>query len=66
MSVNALHPASLMNTKMAEEAFGYTMSTFEEGSEARADRQAYDGGARQKLWNLSEDLCRSFLAPLPR
>jgi len=34
VSVNALHPASLMNTKMVNETFGYTMSTIEEGAEA--------------------------------
>ena len=34
VSVNALHPASLMDTKMVEDTFGYTMSTVEEGSEA--------------------------------
>ena len=32
--VNALHPASLMDTKMVHETFGYTMSTVEEGAEA--------------------------------
>jgi NAD(P)-dependent dehydrogenase (short-subunit alcohol dehydrogenase family) len=34
VSVNALHPASLMDTKMVQETFGYTMSTVEEGTEA--------------------------------
>jgi NAD(P)-dependent dehydrogenase (short-subunit alcohol dehydrogenase family) len=34
VTVNALHPASLMNTKMVYETFGYTMSTVEEGVEA--------------------------------
>jgi NAD(P)-dependent dehydrogenase (short-subunit alcohol dehydrogenase family) len=34
VSVNALHPASLMDTKMVQDTFGYTMSTVEEGSEA--------------------------------
>jgi len=34
MSVNALHPASLMDTKMVQSTFGYTMSTVEEGTEA--------------------------------
>jgi NAD(P)-dependent dehydrogenase (short-subunit alcohol dehydrogenase family) len=34
VSVNALHPASLMDTKMVQDAFGYTMSTVEEGTEA--------------------------------
>src|SRR5918998_4256579 len=32
--VNALHPASLMDTKMVLETFGYTMSTVQEGAEA--------------------------------
>ncbi len=81
VSVNALHPASLMDTKMVQDTFGYTMSTVEEGTEAvvrlaisqevegvtgryfdgtreaRADGQAYDKEARQKLWELSEELC---------
>jgi len=33
VTVNALHPASLMNTKMVYEMFGYTMSTIEHGVE---------------------------------
>ena len=81
VTANALHPASLMDTKMVRGTFGYTMSTVEEGAEAvvrlaaspelegvtgryfdgtregRANRQAYDSEARQKLWELSEELC---------
>ena len=34
VTVNALHPATLMNTKMALETFGYAMSTIEDGVEA--------------------------------
>jgi len=34
VTVNALHPASLMDTKMIRGTFGYTMSTVEEGVEA--------------------------------
>jgi len=34
ISVNAMHPASLMNTKMVFESFGYTSSTIEEGVDA--------------------------------
>ena len=34
VTVNALHPASLMPTKMVFEMFGRTMSTLEEGAEA--------------------------------
>jgi NAD(P)-dependent dehydrogenase (short-subunit alcohol dehydrogenase family) len=88
VSVNALHPASLMDTKMVHESFGYTMSTVEEGaeavirlavspevdgvtgayfdgtSEARADRQAYDPQARERLWTLSEQLCGRLLEPV--
>ncbi len=34
VSINALHPASLMDTKMVNETFGYTMSTVQEGAVA--------------------------------
>jgi NAD(P)-dependent dehydrogenase (short-subunit alcohol dehydrogenase family) len=34
VTVNALHPASLMNTKMVRKTFGRSMSTVEEGAEA--------------------------------
>ena len=34
VTANALHPASLMDTKMVRGTFGYTMSTVEEGAEA--------------------------------
>ena len=34
VSVNALHPASLMDTKMVRKTFGRSMSTVEEGAEA--------------------------------
>jgi NAD(P)-dependent dehydrogenase (short-subunit alcohol dehydrogenase family) len=34
VTANALHPASLMDTKMVRDAIGYTMSTVEEGAEA--------------------------------
>jgi NAD(P)-dependent dehydrogenase (short-subunit alcohol dehydrogenase family) len=85
VSVNALHPASLMDTKMVQDTFGYTMSTVEQGSEAvvrlavspelegitgryfdgtreaRAAGQAYDKEARQRLWELSEELCGRLL-----
>lgn len=78
VSVNALHPATFMNTKMVYEAGGSPMSTIEDGleatlllalspeldgvtgryfdrlHEARADAQAYDADARQRLWRLSE------------
>jgi len=90
VSVNALHPASLMDTKMVQKTFGYTMSTVEEGTEAvvrlaaspelegvtgryfdgmreaRADGQAYDKEAKQRLWELSEELCGRPLDPMLR
>jgi NAD(P)-dependent dehydrogenase (short-subunit alcohol dehydrogenase family) len=75
--VNALHPATLMDTKMARETFGAARSTVAEGVEstarlveledvtgryfdglrqARADRMAYDRGARTRLWDVSTEL----------
>jgi NAD(P)-dependent dehydrogenase (short-subunit alcohol dehydrogenase family) len=77
VSVNALHPATYMHTKMVLQARGSSLSTVEEGAqaterlivgdvgtgkyfnglrEARADPQAYDAGARERLWELSERL----------
>lgn len=80
VSANALHPATLMDTKMVRETFGSAMSSVEEGveatvylatspevegvtgryfdgkSESRADGQAYDGKARERLRQLSEKL----------
>jgi NAD(P)-dependent dehydrogenase (short-subunit alcohol dehydrogenase family) len=76
ITVNALHPATFMNTKMVRD-FGTPRSTVEEGAnailklatspevdgrsglyfngqeEARADAQAYDPQARQRLKHLS-------------
>ncbi len=76
VTVNALHPATFMNTTMVRQ-FGTPMSTVEEGAaailklaaspdlegrsglyfngqnQARADAQAYDGEARQRLRTLS-------------
>jgi NAD(P)-dependent dehydrogenase (short-subunit alcohol dehydrogenase family) len=36
LAVNALHPATLMDTKMVDEWFGYTRSTVADGVEATA------------------------------
>jgi NAD(P)-dependent dehydrogenase (short-subunit alcohol dehydrogenase family) len=79
ITVNALHPATFMNTKMVRD-FGTPRSTVEEGAlailklansaevegrsglyfngqeEARADAQAYDPQARQRLKRLSFEL----------
>jgi hypothetical protein len=50
VTVNALHPASLMPTTMVRYYDGLR--------EARAKPQAYDAAARRKLWKLSESLVR--------
>jgi NAD(P)-dependent dehydrogenase (short-subunit alcohol dehydrogenase family) len=81
LSVNALHPATLMDTKMVRQSFGRSLSTVDEGAnavlrlvaapeldgvtgryfdgldEGAADAQAYDQGARRRLWELSAELC---------
>ncbi len=80
VSVNAVHPATFMDTPMVLDAGRQPMSSVEEGadavmqlavaahmagrsglyfnqmSEARANAQAYDPAARQRLWDLSVDL----------
>jgi NAD(P)-dependent dehydrogenase (short-subunit alcohol dehydrogenase family) len=80
VTVNALHPASYMNTTMVREAGVEPWSRVEDGAEAilrlavsphlaertglyfnglreaRADAQAYDTGARQRLKTISEAL----------
>ena len=83
VTVNALHPATLMDTTMVRQAFGAAMSTVQEGAdavvrlaadpgldgvtgryfdgqeEATANPQAYDAGARRRLWEESERLTGS-------
>ncbi|MFJ1587719.1 SDR family NAD(P)-dependent oxidoreductase [Streptomyces sp. NPDC088197] len=78
VTVNALHPATYMDTTMVREGGIAPWSSVEEGGEAtlrliegtdvgtgryfngtreaRADRQAYDGDARRRLRELSEEL----------
>jgi NAD(P)-dependent dehydrogenase (short-subunit alcohol dehydrogenase family) len=82
VAVNALHPASLMDTKMVFETFGegQNASSVADGARAtlrlaldeeldgvtgryfnglredRADAQAYDPAARERLWRVSEQL----------
>jgi NAD(P)-dependent dehydrogenase (short-subunit alcohol dehydrogenase family) len=80
VTANALHPATLMPTKLVRETVGRTVDSLEQGVEAtlrlvidpqlddvsgvyfdgleqaRADSQAYDAGARRRLWELSERL----------
>ena len=85
ITVNSLHPATLMDTNMVHDFFGRTTSTVEEGAkvveyvafaeetknvtgayfnqlqQAKANAQAYDGEARKKLWQLSEELTKAFV-----
>jgi len=80
VTVNALHPATFMNTKMVYEAGIHPASSIEDGvratmrlavspeldgvtgryfngvNEARARDQAYEPGARRRLWRLSESM----------
>jgi NAD(P)-dependent dehydrogenase (short-subunit alcohol dehydrogenase family) len=80
VTVNALHPATYMNTTMVRQSGVTPMSGVEQGAdailnlatsaaldgrsglffngqrEARADAQAYDAGARQRLKTLSLEL----------
>jgi len=80
VTVNSLHPASLMDTKMVFETFGSASSDVQEGAEAtvylaaspelegvtgkyfdgqreaRAEDQAYDPEARDRLRRLAEEL----------
>jgi NAD(P)-dependent dehydrogenase (short-subunit alcohol dehydrogenase family) len=77
VTVNAVHPATFMDTPMVIDAGRRPMSSVEDGadavmqlavgvplagrtglyfnqlSEARANAQAYDAAARQRLWDLS-------------
>lgn len=81
--VNAVHPATLMNTPMVAGMGRAPLSSVEDGAdavmqlavgtaisgrsglyfdqlkEARANAQAYDATARQRLWDLSLDLTGS-------
>lgn len=81
VTVNALHPATMMNTDMVLERGARSMSSVEEGAEAvlylidgidlgsggyfnqmipaRANAQAYDAEARERLWALAERLTGS-------
>jgi NAD(P)-dependent dehydrogenase (short-subunit alcohol dehydrogenase family) len=83
VTVNALHPATMMNTPMvidngiqprssvedganavmqlavAPALAGRTGLYFNQMSEARANAQAYDDSARQRLWDLSVGLTQA-------
>jgi NAD(P)-dependent dehydrogenase (short-subunit alcohol dehydrogenase family) len=80
VTVNALHPATMMDTPMVLDAGRRPMASVEDGASAvmqlavgknlagrsglyfnqmkedRANQQAYDAAARQRLWDLSEKL----------
>jgi hypothetical protein len=43
---------------------GVTGRYFDGQREARANRQAYDAAARERLWALSEELCGRLLEPV--
>jgi NAD(P)-dependent dehydrogenase (short-subunit alcohol dehydrogenase family) len=84
VTVNSLHPATLMDTNMVHDFFGRVTSTIHEGAdvvdyvafsaetenitgayfnqkrEAKANAQAYDKDAREKLWQVSEELVKPF------
>ena len=86
VTVNSLHPATLMNTNMVHQFFGRTSTNVEEGADAvmhvafseetkdvsgvyfnqrkpaRAIAQAYDERARKKLWELSSQLTKAYVA----
>ena len=80
VTVNSLHPATMMDTNMVRELGAKPMATVDEGTEAvmqlavspalegrtglyfngldeaRANDQAYDTVARERLWNLTVEL----------
>jgi NAD(P)-dependent dehydrogenase (short-subunit alcohol dehydrogenase family) len=56
VTVNCLHPATFMPTKMVVAGGVQPISTIEEGVEARPQRQAGDAGARHRLRELSDQL----------
>ena len=80
VTVNALHPATFMDTPMVSSLGRKPMSSVQDGADAvmqlavgkaltgrtglyynqmnegRANSQAYDAGARQRLWELSVKL----------
>lgn len=85
VTVNSLHPATLMNTNMVHDFFGRVSASVEEGAkvveyvafapetseitgayfnqlrQVKAAAQAYDPEAREKLWQLSKQLTKTYL-----
>jgi hypothetical protein len=51
---------------VSPELEGVTGRYYEGQREGRANRQAYDAEARERLWALSEELCGALLAPVNR
>jgi len=48
---------AIVRLAASPELDGVTRRYFDGTREARANRQAYDGAARRRLWELSEELC---------
>src|SRR5215216_3374644 len=66
VTVNALHPASLMDTRMVLETFGRSMSTVEEGAEATvrlATSPELEGITGRYFDGTREELCGRLLEP---
>jgi NAD(P)-dependent dehydrogenase (short-subunit alcohol dehydrogenase family) len=83
VTVNSLHPATMMNTPMVTGSGRQPMSSVEDGAnavmqlavgtalagrtglyfdqmnEGKANQQAYDAAARQRLWDLSVELTKA-------
>jgi len=57
---------AVLRLAVSPEVEGVTGADFDGKSEARADRQAYDPRARERLWTLSEQLCGRFLDAVDR
>ena len=57
---------AVVRLAISQEVEGVTGGYFDGTREARANRQAYDLQARDRLWVLSEELCRHLLEPVVR
>ena len=57
---------AVVRLAVSPELEGVTGRYFDGTREARANRQAYDEGARKRLWVLSEELSGRLLEPVVR